>query len=124
MGLDTLIGESGQLISGGERQRLNIARAILQQAPFLILDEPGANLDIRTEQAVLRTLQPLIRSHTSLMITHRLLDMQQYDRILVLEQGSIVESGTHEQLLASQGVYAVMWREQQLNINLAALSSG
>ena len=123
-GLDTLIGEGGQRISGGERQRLNIARAILQQTLFLILDEPGANLDLRTEQAVMRTLQPLIQSHTSLMITHRLLDMQQYDRILVLEQGSIVESGTHEQLLAAQGVYATVWREQQLNINLAALSSG
>jgi ATP-binding cassette subfamily C protein CydC len=122
-GLDTLIGESGQMLSGGERQRLNIARAILQQAPILILDEPSANLDIKTEKALFKTLRPLIQRHTSLMLTHRLIDMEQYDRILVLEHGCIVEAGTHDQLFSAQGIYTAMWREQQSYVELAGLST-
>jgi ATP-binding cassette subfamily C protein CydC len=120
-GLDTLIGEAGQSLSGGERQRLSIARVILHKAPILILDEPTANLDPETEAALLGAMQPLIRAKTSLMITHRLVHMEQYDHILVLQEGRLIEAGTHHQLLAARGIYAAMWRDQQLTTGLDAL---
>jgi ATP-binding cassette subfamily C protein CydC len=120
-GLDTLIGEAGQSLSGGERQRLSIARAILHEAPILILDEPTANLDPETEAALLGAMRPLIQAKTSLMITHRLVQMEQYDHILVLQEGVVLEGGTHPQLLAAHGVYATMWRDQQLYAGLDSL---
>jgi ATP-binding cassette subfamily C protein CydC len=123
-GWDTLIGEAGQSLSGGERQRLSIARAILHEAPILILDEPTANLDPETEAALLGAMQPLIRAKTTLMITHRLVHMEQYDHILVLQEGELVEAGAHRQLLAARGLYAAMWRDQQLITSLDALRTG
>ena len=107
-GLDTWVGEHGLRLSGGERQRLAIARALLKDAPLLILDEATANLDPLTERAVLDALDALMRGRTVLLITHRLVALDRMDEILVLDQGRIVERGTHDALLAAHGLYRRM----------------
>lgn len=112
-GLDTWIGEHGLGLSGGERQRLAVARAILKDAPILILDEATANLDAVTEQAVLHALQTAMRGRSTLIITHRLVGLEDAAEILVLHQGRIVESGQHHELLQVTGRYRRMWDLQQ-----------
>lgn len=104
-GLDTRIGEQGLSLSGGERQRLAIARAILKPAPFLILDEPTANLDPTTERAVLDTIFTALADRTTLLITHRLAGLDRADTIMVMHAGRIVERGTHADLLRLNGYY-------------------
>jgi ABC-type multidrug transport system fused ATPase/permease subunit len=111
-GYDTLIGEAGLRLSGGERQRLAIARALLKNAPILILDEPTANLDPLTEQQVLDTLFAVMKQKTSLLITHRLIGLENMDEIVVLDHGRIVERGSHADLLQRNGLYRRMWELQ------------
>jgi ABC-type multidrug transport system fused ATPase/permease subunit len=108
-GYDTLIGEQGLRLSGGERQRLAIARALLKDAPILIFDEPTANLDPLIEKDVLATLFETMRGKTSLLITHRLVGLENVDEILVMDGGQIVEKGTHEELLNHGGLYRHLW---------------
>ncbi len=108
-GYDTMIGEQGLRLSGGERQRLAIARAIIKDAPILILDEPTANLDPLTEARVLETLFALMKNKTSLLITHRLVGMENLDAILVMDQGQIIERGAHAALIQQGGLYQRLW---------------
>jgi ATP-binding cassette subfamily C protein CydCD len=111
-GYDTLIGEQGLRLSGGERQRLAIARAIIKDAPILIFDEPTANLDALTERQVLEMLFALMQRKTSLLITHRLVGLENANEILVLNHGQIVERGGHQTLLNQQGLYHRLWSLQ------------
>ncbi|MCJ7432669.1 MAG: thiol reductant ABC exporter subunit CydD [Anaerolineales bacterium] len=104
-GYDTMIGEQGLRLSGGERQRLAIARAIIKDAPILILDEPTANLDPLTEKKILETLFALMKKKTSLLITHRLIGLENVDEIIVMNHGQVVERGTQAQLIKTNGLY-------------------
>jgi ATP-binding cassette, subfamily B, bacterial len=111
-GYDTVVGERGQRLSGGQRQRIALARAILKQPPLLVLDEATAAVDNETEAAIQRSLDHITADRTTLVIAHRLSTVRHADRIVVMEQGRIVESGSHEQLLARDGAYGGLWRVQ------------
>ncbi|WP_395341989.1 ABCB family ABC transporter ATP-binding protein/permease [Ningiella sp. W23] len=112
-GTDTQVGERGLKLSGGEKQRVAIARAILKRPPIMVFDEATSSLDSQSEQAILSALRDLAQGHTSLVIAHRLSTIVDADKILVMDQGNIVESGSHEQLMAIQGIYAKLWQAQQ-----------
>ncbi len=111
-GYDTVVGERGQKLSGGQRQRVSIARAVLSDPPILILDEATSAVDNETEAAIQRSLARIAEGRTIVAIAHRLSTVRHADRIDVLEGGRIVESGTHDQLLAHEGIYAALWRVQ------------
>ncbi len=111
-GLDSWVGEQGLRLSGGERQRLAVARALIRDAPVLVLDEPTANLDTVTEAEFLEALREAMEGRSVLMITHRLVGMERMDEILVLDSGRIVERGTHAELLRSGGLYGRMYALQ------------
>lgn len=110
--LATEVGERGARMSGGQRQRLALARALLADFPILILDEPGEHLDTATADALVADLLDATRARTTLLITHRLVGLEQVDEILVIEQGKIVERGTHAQLIARDGSYATSWQRE------------
>ncbi|MBM9613249.1 lipid A export permease/ATP-binding protein MsbA [Desulfobulbus rhabdoformis] len=111
-GFDTVIGESGSRLSGGQQQRVSIARAILKDAPILILDEATSSLDTESEREVQRALENLMQNRTTIIIAHRLSTVKNADRIIVLKDGHLVEEGTHESLLALQGEYHALHRLQ------------
>jgi ATP-binding cassette subfamily B protein/subfamily B ATP-binding cassette protein MsbA len=104
-GYDTVIGDRGVTLSGGEKQRLSIARALLKDAPLLILDEPTSALDSETETSLMSALDPLLRRRTTILIAHRLSTARKADRIVVLDHGRIVETGAHEELISAGGLY-------------------
>ena len=107
------MGERGLKLSGGEKQRIAIARAILKRPRILVFDEATSSLDSKTEQAIQETLRQVAQNHTTLVIAHRLSTVVDADRILVMDQGRIVEQGSHRQLLQHEGVYHHMWQLQQ-----------
>lgn len=111
-GIDTLIGERGLLLSGGQKQRLAIARAILKNAPIVILDEATSALDNKSEKVVQRALDKLMEGRTTIVIAHRLSTVMDADKILVINDGHVVEEGTHNDLLEKNGSYAVLYRSQ------------
>jgi subfamily B ATP-binding cassette protein MsbA len=105
-GYDTVVGERGVTLSGGQRQRIAIARALIRSLPILILDEPTTGLDAESEQLVFDALNRLMEGKTSIVIAHRLATIQRADKIFVIEDGAIVETGKHDELLAKGGLYA------------------
>ncbi|HEY9047210.1 MAG TPA: ABC transporter ATP-binding protein [Ohtaekwangia sp.] len=113
-GLDTVIGEGGVKVSGGEKQRLSIARALLRQPDILVFDEATSSLDSITEEEITETIRDIstVRNHITILIAHRLSTIMHADKIYVLEKGNIVESGRHEELLLEKGLYYAMWRQQ------------
>lgn len=111
-GLDTIVGERGVKLSGGQRQRIAIARAILKDAPILVLDEATSALDSESEKLIQASLDTLMKGRTSLVIAHRLSTIAKLDRIIVLDQGNIIEDGTHTELLKKKGTYARLWNHQ------------
>ncbi|MEM7799194.1 MAG: ABC transporter ATP-binding protein [Chloroflexota bacterium] len=112
-GYQTTVGEIGGTLSGGERQRISIARAILKDAPIVLLDEPTSALDTESEVAVQRAIDRLVQNKTVVVIAHRLSTVVAADQILVLDDGEIIQRGTHSELLATEGRYAAMWAAQQ-----------
>ncbi len=111
-GYDTIVGERGQKLSGGQRQRISIVRAVLKDPPILILDEATSSVDNETEAAIQRSLERIAVGRTTIVIAHRLSTVRNADVIFVLDQGRLVEQGTHEALLARGGIYAALWRVQ------------
>ena len=123
-GYDTVVGERGLKLSGGEKQRVAIARTVLKQPKILIFDEATSSLDSKSEQAILQALKEVAQNHTTLVIAHRLSTIIDADQILVLDQGSIVERGNHDQLLENNSLYANMWElQKQVQPDLANLSA-
>ena len=119
-GWDTIVGERGLTLSGGQRQRATLARALLRNPPILVLDDAFAAVDAATEAAILARLLERIRKRTTLVITHRLRVASLLDRIVVLDDGELVEEGAHAELLARGGLYARLWRRQQLESTVEA----
>ena len=119
-GWDTVVGERGLTLSGGQRQRATLARALLRDPPILVLDDAFAAVDAETEAAILEGLLKRIRERTTLVVTHRLRVAAMLDRIVVLDGGRLCEEGTHAELLARGGLYARLWRRQQLESTLEA----
>jgi subfamily B ATP-binding cassette protein MsbA len=111
-GLETQVGDRGTLLSGGQKQRIAIARALLKNAPVLVLDEATSALDTESERRIQAALETLVRDRTTLVIAHRLSTVEKADRIIVMHEGAIIESGTHAELLAREGSYAQLYRLQ------------
>ncbi len=116
-GLETVIGKKGTYLSGGEQQRISLARAILKDAPIVILDEATAFADPENEHLIHKALQELSRNKTTLMIAHRLTTVKDVDKILVIDKGRIAQSGTHAELLEQGGLYKTMWEEYQKSVD-------
>jgi ATP-binding cassette subfamily B protein len=115
-GIETVIGSKDTYLSGGEQQRIALARAIVKNAPIVLLDEATAFADPENEHLIQKALKELSRGKTTLMIAHRLTSVQNVDRILVIESGKIAEEGTHEELLNKNGIYKAMWDEYQKSV--------
>jgi ABC-type multidrug transport system fused ATPase/permease subunit len=112
-GYDTLVGERGATLSGGQRQRLSIARAILKNAPILVLDEATSSVDAASEKIIQETMENLMHQHTTIVIAHRLSTIQNVNRILVFDKGRLVQMGTHSELSKQPGIYQKLIKAQK-----------
>jgi ABC-type multidrug transport system fused ATPase/permease subunit len=119
-GYDSMVGEAGSTLSGGQRQRLALARAFVRDTPIAILDEPTSALDVATEAQVWRNLEERLRGHTAIVIAHRLSTARRCDRIVVLEDGAVVEQGSHGELMARHGAYYRLWEQHGAEVAAAA----
>ena len=119
-GYDTVLGEDGSTLSGGQRQRLALARALVRDTPIAILDEPTSALDVTTEAKVWRHLEERLRGHTAIVIAHRLSTARRCDRILVIDDGAIVEQGSHDELMQRRGAYYELWQRHGIEVAAAA----
>jgi ATP-binding cassette subfamily B protein len=117
-GFETVVGERGVQLSGGQRQRVSLARALLREAPILVLDDPLSAVDSKTEAAIVESLERRVRERTLILITHRVAAASGCDRILVLDEGRVVEQGRHDELVARGGIYAAFAEEQQMEREL------
>ena len=113
-GYSRMIGEMGEGLSGGQRQRVSLARAFLKNAPILVLDEATASLDMKSEEQIQKEIEKLASGRTTFIIAHRFSTIRMADRILVLEKGSVVADGTHEELMASSPLYRELYNKQQM----------
>src|SRR5205823_8945742 len=120
-GYDTMVGERGITLSGGQKQRLTLARAVLTEPRILVLDDALSSVDTRTERAILTALEEMMRDRTSIVIAHRISTIEDADLIAVVDDGRIVEIGDHEALLARDGLYADLFRQQRLEEEIAEL---
>jgi ATP-binding cassette subfamily B protein len=120
-GLDTIVGERGVTLSGGQKQRATLARALLCDAPFLILDDCLSSVDAHTEDEILRGLREVLKERTCLIVSHRISAIREADEILVMDEGEIVEGGSHDELVSRGGLYADMFRQQQLSEEMEQL---
>ena len=114
-GYNTIVGERGLKLSGGEKQRVSIARAILKNSPIILLDEATSSLDTKTEKEIQNNLEHLSKNITTIIIAHRLSTVKNADNIIVLNNGEIAETGNHKKLLEFNGLYSSLWRQQEKN---------
>ena len=121
-GYDTFVGERGTFLSGGQRQRIAIARAVLVNAPVLILDEATSALDAESERLVQKALANLMQNKTSIVIAHRLSTVRKADKIVVIERGKIIETGTHTELLEHNGIYRRLYELQFADEEIVSVS--
>jgi ATP-binding cassette subfamily B protein IrtB len=112
-GYETIVGESGSTLSGGEKQRISIARAILKDAPIIILDEATSSIDPENEHELLAAIQELTNGKTLISIAHRLTTVRDANQILVIDKGKVAQKGTHDQLIEQEGIYRRFWKQRE-----------